>query len=44
MDEKLTQLKIEMIKSPIFNYENYLTPFELWKCVMQRIEELENDN
>ena len=41
--EKLTQLKIEMLKSPLFNYEMHESSFSLWREVMQRIEELENE-
>ena len=41
--DKLQQLKIELQTKSEFNYENYSSTFELWKNIMQRIEELEDE-
>ena len=41
--DKLSILKEEMKTSPLFCYDYYTTPFQIWSAILSRIEELEEE-
>ena len=38
---ELNQLKTAMKMDSSLNYENYSSPYEMWRAVLDRIEEME---